>query len=229
MGTYSWVSLCSSAACCSSTPEPYFWLSILTGTNVHILVQLCFRQYIHTGTYCPVSLWHFVPGYTLHTETYFQVSCCSSASFYTFKKTHTLRYLGASLLQAILYIPKGTYSWVSWDSSFSDYAYTQGHTLGYISASLCHTMQRHAICAYPQEPTLGYPIQLCFRLHLTHRDLFSGTLVQLFIKMYFEAIQTHRNLLSGILAQQPYFRLNNVCTTNKTLLLGIQVQLYFKL
>jgi len=63
---------------------------------------------------------------------------------------------------------------------FSDYACAQGLILGYPSASLCHTMHTHAICAYPQEPTLGYPMQLCFRLHITHKDLLSGIRVQFF-------------------------------------------------
>jgi len=167
-GTYSWVSWCSSLSSYTYTQEPtlgYPGAALFQAIPTHrnlllgILVQLSFKLYLHTGTYC----W---------------VSWCSSLSSSKFTQEPALGYPGAALFQAIythrnlllgilvqlsfkLYLHTGTYSQVSWCSSLSSYTYTQ-------------------------EPTFGYPGAALFQAINSHRNLLSGILcftVQVLVKL----------------------------------------------
>jgi hypothetical protein len=60
-----------------------------------------------------------VSGCTLHTETYSQVSCCSSASSYTFKKKETYSEVSWCIFASGYIVhTKRNLLLVSWDSSF---------------------------------------------------------------------------------------------------------------
>ena len=121
-------------------------------------------------------------GCTLHTETYSQVSCCSSASSYTFKKKETYsEVFWCIFASGYIVLTKRNQLLVSWDSSFQTMHAHRDLFLGIlVHLYVILGMHTHAICAYPQEPNLGYPMQLCFRLHITHKDLLSGIRVQFF-------------------------------------------------
>jgi len=259
-GKYSQVSWCSSLSSNKFQQEPslgypgaacFKALNSIRNLLSGLLVQLSFKLYLQTGTYC----W---------------VSWCSSFPSYPYTQEPTLGYPGEALFQA-MHTHRNLLLGILVQLYFMLYLHA-GPTLGYPGATLFQAIHTHknlllvilvqlsfklyiqtrtyswvswcsSISSYmyiqTQKPTLRYPGVAFFQAVHTHRNLLLGILVQLYFKQCIHTgtyswVSWCSSISCYTYTQEPTLgypgaTLFQAIHTHKNLLLVILVQLSFKL